>query len=106
MDVGGDRAVVRTTYRKMIQNLIWATGYNVVASPLAAGALSRGAWWCIGRIQPVVATPLTKEVFIGRPAGWMQKLTGRGAIRSHRSRISHRLHPNNAEAIEVAAARR
>jgi Cu2+-exporting ATPase len=30
----------RATYRKMIQNLIWATGYNVVALPLAAGALA------------------------------------------------------------------
>ncbi|MFW5788640.1 MAG: copper-translocating P-type ATPase [Spirochaetota bacterium] len=30
----------RATYRKMVQNLIWATGYNVVAIPLAAGALS------------------------------------------------------------------
>lgn len=29
----------RTTYRKMVQNLIWATGYNVVAIPLAAGVL-------------------------------------------------------------------
>lgn len=28
------------TYRKMIQNLIWATGYNVVALPLAAGVLA------------------------------------------------------------------
>jgi len=27
-------------YRKMIQNLIWATGYNVVALPLAAGAMA------------------------------------------------------------------
>ena len=27
----------KATYRKMIQNLIWATGYNVVAIPLAAG---------------------------------------------------------------------
>lgn len=30
----------RATYRKMIQNLVWATGYNVVAIPLAAGVLS------------------------------------------------------------------
>ncbi len=30
----------RATYRKMIQNLIWATGYNVVALPLAAGVLA------------------------------------------------------------------
>lgn len=29
----------KATYRKMIQNLIWATGYNVVALPLATGVL-------------------------------------------------------------------
>jgi P-type Cu2+ transporter len=27
----------RATYRKMLQNLWWAAGYNVVAIPLAAG---------------------------------------------------------------------
>lgn len=32
-------ALSRLTYRKMIQNLFWATGYNVVALPLAAGVL-------------------------------------------------------------------
>ena len=33
----------QATYRKMIQNLFWATGYNAVALPLAAGVLaSRG----------------------------------------------------------------
>ena len=30
----------KATYRKMIQNLIWATGYNVIALPLAAGVLA------------------------------------------------------------------
>jgi len=30
----------KATYRKMIQNLIWATGYNVFALPLAAGVLA------------------------------------------------------------------
>jgi len=30
----------RATYRKMVQNLAWATGYNVVAIPLAAGVLA------------------------------------------------------------------
>lgn len=30
----------RATYKKMIQNLIWATGYNLVAIPLAAGVLA------------------------------------------------------------------
>ncbi|WP_408011504.1 heavy metal translocating P-type ATPase [Pseudalkalibacillus sp. A8] len=29
----------KTTYRKMIQNLWWATGYNIIAIPLAAGIL-------------------------------------------------------------------
>lgn len=30
----------RATYRKMIQNLVWATGYNAVAIPLAMGVLA------------------------------------------------------------------
>ena len=30
----------RASYRKMLQNLAWATGYNVVAIPLAAGVLA------------------------------------------------------------------
>lgn len=29
----------KATYRKMLQNLAWATGYNVIAIPLAAGVL-------------------------------------------------------------------
>lgn len=29
--------LAKATYNKMIQNLFWATGYNVVAIPLAAG---------------------------------------------------------------------
>jgi Cu2+-exporting ATPase len=35
--------LAKSTYGKMSQNLVWATGYNVVALPLAAGVLaSRG----------------------------------------------------------------
>jgi Cu2+-exporting ATPase len=34
------RKISAAGYRKMIQNLVWAAGYNVVAIPLAAGALS------------------------------------------------------------------
>jgi Cu2+-exporting ATPase len=40
LDVVKIIALSRASYRKMIQNLIWATGYNVVALPLAAGVLA------------------------------------------------------------------
>ncbi len=30
----------RASYRKMIQNLVWATGYNLISVPLAAGVLA------------------------------------------------------------------
>jgi len=33
--------LARATYRKMVQNLAWATGYNTFAIPLAAGVLSQ-----------------------------------------------------------------
>ena len=32
--------LAKKTYSKMIQNLFWATGYNIIAIPLAAGVLS------------------------------------------------------------------
>jgi Cu2+-exporting ATPase len=38
-DVVGAIDLSRATYRKMTQNLAWATGYNVVAIPIAAGVL-------------------------------------------------------------------
>lgn len=39
LDVVSVIKLSRATYRKMIQNLIWATGYNLFAIPLAAGVL-------------------------------------------------------------------
>jgi len=42
-DVSRIISLSRASYRKMIQNLWWAAGYNIVAIPLAAGVLaSRG----------------------------------------------------------------
>ncbi|HEX6071085.1 MAG TPA: copper-translocating P-type ATPase [Longimicrobiaceae bacterium] len=38
-DVARIVALSRATYRKMVQNLWWAAGYNIVAIPLAAGVL-------------------------------------------------------------------
>lgn len=39
MDVAHVIQLSKATYSKMVQNLFWATGYNVVAIPLAAGVL-------------------------------------------------------------------
>lgn len=39
LDVVGILKLSRATFKKMVQNLIWATAYNVVALPLAAGVL-------------------------------------------------------------------
>jgi Cu2+-exporting ATPase len=40
LDVVKIFALSRASYRKMVQNLMWATGYNVIALPLAAGVLA------------------------------------------------------------------
>jgi Cu2+-exporting ATPase len=40
MDVVNVVELSRASYRKMIQNLWWAAGYNIVALPLAAGVLA------------------------------------------------------------------
>lgn len=39
LDVVSIIKLSKATYKKMIQNLIWATGYNIIALPLAAGIL-------------------------------------------------------------------
>jgi Cu2+-exporting ATPase len=38
-DVVGAIRLSKATYNKMIQNLVWATGYNLIAIPIAAGLL-------------------------------------------------------------------
>jgi Cu2+-exporting ATPase len=40
LDVVSVVELSRASYRKMIQNLFWAAGYNIVALPLAAGVLA------------------------------------------------------------------
>jgi Cu2+-exporting ATPase len=44
----------RASYRKMIQNLAWAAGYNIVAIPLAAGALA----WAGITLSPAIGAVL------------------------------------------------
>ncbi|MFC3503995.1 heavy metal translocating P-type ATPase [Micromonospora krabiensis] len=56
-DPRGVTAVIRlshASYRKMLQNLAWAAGYNVVALPLAAGALA----WAGVALSPALAAVL------------------------------------------------
>lgn len=45
----------KATYRKMVQNLFWATGYNVFAIPLAAGVLFK---------QGIVLSPAVGAIFM------------------------------------------
>ncbi|MET8117743.1 heavy metal translocating P-type ATPase [Micromonospora sp. NPDC005189] len=44
----------RASYRKMIQNLAWAAGYNVIALPLAAGVLA----WAGVTLSPAIGAVL------------------------------------------------
>ncbi len=39
-DVARIITLSKATYRKMMQNLWWAAGYNIVAIPLASGVLA------------------------------------------------------------------
>ncbi|MCR3921673.1 MAG: copper-translocating P-type ATPase [Firmicutes bacterium] len=55
LDVVNIIKLSQATYRKMVQNLIWATGYNVIALPLAAGVLYN---------QGVVITPALGAVLM------------------------------------------
>ncbi|MCL4254792.1 MAG: heavy metal translocating P-type ATPase, partial [Anaerolineae bacterium] len=60
------------TYRKMIQNLIWATGYNIVALPLAAGVLAP-----IGiLLSPAVGAVLmsVSTIVVAINAQWLRRL--------------------------------
>jgi Cu2+-exporting ATPase len=52
--VVGIRKLSQGGYRKMVQNLVWATGYNVAAIPLAAGAFA----WAGIALDPAVAAVL------------------------------------------------
>ena len=51
----------RATYRKMIQNLIWATAYNIVAIPVAAGLLVR---WGVDLPMSVGAVAMSLSTII------------------------------------------
>ena len=60
-DVAGAVRLSRATYRKMIENLIWATGYNLVAIPVAAGLLIP---WGIDLSMAVAAIAMSASTII------------------------------------------
>jgi Cu2+-exporting ATPase len=60
-DVVGAIELSRATYRKMVQNLVWATGYNLVAIPVAAGVLVP---WGIDLPMAVAAIAMSASTII------------------------------------------
>src|SRR5580700_1576658 len=60
-DVVGAIELSRATYRKMIQNLVWATAYNLVAIPAAAGLFVR---WGVELPMSVGAVAMNSSTII------------------------------------------
>jgi Cu2+-exporting ATPase len=70
--VVGIRQLSQAGFRKMIQNLAWATGYNVVAIPLAAGAFA----WAGIVLAPAAAAVLmsASTVIVAINAQFLRRL--------------------------------
>jgi Cu2+-exporting ATPase len=66
------RRLSQAGYRKMLQNLAWATGYNVLAIPLAAGALA----WAGIVLAPAAAAVLmsASTVIVAVNAQFLRRL--------------------------------
>jgi Cu2+-exporting ATPase len=60
-DVVGAIMLSRATYRKMIQNLVWATAYNLVAIPVAAGLF---AHWGVNLPMSIGAVAMSLSTII------------------------------------------
>jgi len=71
MDVVGIITLSKATHSKMIQNLIWATAYNVLALPLAAGVLApigfllSPAWGAVAMSVSTVAVAVNAQFLRG-----------------------------------------
>ncbi|RMD80389.1 MAG: HAD family hydrolase, partial [Gammaproteobacteria bacterium] len=76
-DVAAVVELSRATYAKMVQNLLWATGYNAVAIPLAAGV---AALWGI-MLSPAAGAALMSlsTVIVALNARLLGRLKGRWA---------------------------
>jgi Cu2+-exporting ATPase len=72
LDVAKIFKLSRASYQKMIQNLIWASGYNVIALPLAAGILA----WAGILLSPAVGALLMSlsTVIVALNAQFLRRL--------------------------------
>jgi P-type Cu2+ transporter len=87
-DPRGVVAVIRlseASYRKMIQNLAWAAGYNIVALPLAAGAFE----WAGITLPPAVAALLMSlsTIVVALNAQLLRRVDLRPAALSRRTAV-------------------
>ena len=76
--VAGVIRLSRATYRKMRQNLAWAAGYNVVAIPLAGGALA----WAGITMPPAVGAILmsVSTIVVAANAQLLRRVRLRGSV--------------------------
>jgi P-type Cu2+ transporter len=82
-DVVGAIQLSRAAYRKMIQNLVWATAYNLIAIPVAAGLFVR---WRIDLPMSVGAIAMsTSTIIVAFNAQLLRRLT----IAHHEIKVSH-----------------
>jgi Cu2+-exporting ATPase len=79
-DVVGAIELSRAAYRKMIQNLVWATAYNVMAIPIAGGLL---VGWGVDLPMSIGAVAMSASTMIvAVNAQLLRRLNLRGAAHS------------------------
>jgi Cu2+-exporting ATPase len=90
------------TYRKSLQNLTWAAGYNVVAIPVAAGALQ----WAGVTMPPAVGAILmsASTIVVALNAQLLRRLDlrPRGAGRDHEHEQGHDQGPSADLALRTS----
>lgn len=82
-DVVGAIELSRAAYRKMVQNLVWATAYNLIAIPIAAGLF---VGWRIDLPMSVGAIAMSTSTII---VAFNAQLPRRLRIVHHETKVSH-----------------
>ncbi len=71
--------LAKATYRKMQENLLWATGYNAIALPLAAGVLYRVGILLSPAVGALLMSLSTVIVAVNAQRLWAFRVTESGA---------------------------